>query len=514
MSKNQTITQAEPPEARSVRKTSFFRNTRGSINIMMAAMMPVVAAGVGVVVDGANLIRVQNNLQESTDAAALAAAVFVIGGEKDNRNGNKIKKGDVEAVAKDYLNNNFRVAGTAGNDQGAKLVKLTQTGDRISVEATYTQSHFIMGMFGQERTEIGARATVGLPDPKGRDIRMSLVLDNSFSMHGGRMSDLKKAATQFVEHFETFDDAKIGIVPFNTYVNVGTENHSKPWIRIYGEGYYGNSECRMQSNETSRTNCRMVQTTYRRDGIETYGTHEQCDVEYGPAYEVCNTPDQRGWSGCVTSRLDGESNKSYYDREKFTGILNVECVFKLTPLMSSKDVKLKNNIDAMSVQADTYIPQGIIWGHMLLDHRAPFGFPGTVASDQAANRYMVVMSDGENTLEAYEFDSADRALDFTRPNGETLPPGDISIHSTATSSLPADTLMKKRCDNAKAEGIRIFTIAIGIDPSSRSYQVLKECASENDDHFAFRDTSQLKFVFKEIADRISSDGSESVRLLK
>ncbi len=495
-------------------RKSFLRDRRGSINIMMAAMMPVVAAGVGVVVDGANLIRVQNNLQESTDAAALAAAVFVIGGETNNRNGNKIKKGDVDAVATDYLTSNFRVAGTGGNDQGAKLVKLTQTDDRIIVETSYQQTHFIMGMFGQERTEIGAKATVGLPDPKGKDIRVSLVLDNSFSMHGGKISDLKAAAKSFVDHFQSFDDAKIGVVPFNQLVNVGTENASKPWVRILGEGYYGDSNCRMQSNETSRTNCRMENTSYSRDGITTYGTQERCDVTYGPPYQVCNTPDFRGWAGCVTSRMPGEGDKPYYDREKFTGLVNVECVHKLTPLVSSKNAKLKNDIDALYPIADTYMPQGVIWGHMLLDHREPFGFPGSVAGDQASNRYMVIMSDGENTLEEQDYDTADARLDFTRPNGETLPAGRVNLHDNTSDSKDADLLMKQRCDNAKREDIRIFTIAIGINPSSESYKVLKDCASENDDHFAFRDTNQLKFVFKQIADRITSDGNESVRLLK
>ncbi len=91
-------------------------------------------------------------------------------------------------------------------------------------------------------------------------------------MHGTKMSDLKKAAKSFVDHFEPYEDAKIGVVPFNQLVNVGTDNASKPWVRILGEGYYGNSDCYMQSNETQQNQLPDGGTSHTtRDGITTYG---------------------------------------------------------------------------------------------------------------------------------------------------------------------------------------------------------------------------------------------------
>ncbi len=170
MTNDRSQTSTNAPERQRPRPRSFFADKRGSINIMMAALMPVVAAGVGVVLDGANLIRVQNNLQESTDSAALAAAILVVNGEKDNRNGNKVKKGDMEAAAEDYLDANFRAEGFVEGGAGARLVKLTKNDNSITVETSYQQRHFIMGMFGEQSTQIGASATVGLPDASARGI--------------------------------------------------------------------------------------------------------------------------------------------------------------------------------------------------------------------------------------------------------------------------------------------------------------------------------------------------------
>ncbi len=176
----------EAPNSRNTMKPgarrAFLRNRSGSINIMMAALMPVVAAGVGVVVDGANLIRIQNHLQESADTAALAAASHV------SKNPD-YRDADVNTVAVKFLDANFR----SRTGPKASLNGLTITDDDVTVQASFTQKHFIMGMFGTSESLVSVTARADYQGPEDIEARIALVLDNSYSMYGNRINDLKKA---------------------------------------------------------------------------------------------------------------------------------------------------------------------------------------------------------------------------------------------------------------------------------------------------------------------------------
>ena len=58
------------------------------------------------------------------------------------------------------------------------------------------------------------------------------------------------------------------------------------------------------------------------------------------------------------------------------------------------------------------------------------------------------------------------------------------------------------CENAKDEGIRIFTIRVSLE-DERSEDLLRACASAPEDYIDVPDSDRLDEAFRQITDRIS-----------
>ncbi len=525
------MAKTEPTKSASkpARKTSFMRNQNGSINIMMAAMMPVIAAGVGVVVDGANLIRMQNHLQESADTAALAAASHV-------SKTPEYRVSDVNEVANRFLDANFRGGEGAGNGPKASLESVVITDDDITVQASYNQKHFIMGMFGQSNSIVRVTARADYEGPEDIEARIALVLDNSYSMYGSRISDLKNATKKFATYFKDSPHTDIGIVPFATYVNVGTDKRGKNWLEVMPDNdkVTSREQCSTNRPVTGTSNCRTVtgtQATYpngtqksrrkceTRDGAnicwnETYwdngtpvyveNTYQQCDNTYGNPVTTCNTVEDRQtftWNGCVSSRTDPHSETSYFDGEKFIGLTNTQCPPAITP-MTSNTSQLMAAANAMRPDGETFIPQGIEWGRIMLDPREPLPYSTSGKGNDHTNRFMIVMSDGNNTQDVKEYSRNSANVTSLHNPDERVSAQKVALHKTGNPKK-ADKLMVSRCEAAKADDVLIFTIAMGVPSGSDSLKALKGCATDPKWHFSFNNSSQLDTVFENIADEIT-----------
>ena len=505
------------------RRTSFLLDRHGSINIMMAAMMPVVAAGVGVVVDGANLIRIQNNLQESADTAALAGASHV------SKNP-KYRKADVDQVASKFLGANFR------SGQGATLDSLIISDDDVTIQASFTQTHFIMGMFGQPTSLVRVTAKADFEGPEDIEARIALVLDNSYSMYGSRIRDLKSATKRFADHFKNSPHADIGIVPFATYVNVGTDKRGKGWLEVMPDNdkVTTREECKTERSVTGQSNCRTVNGTRNtypngrektrrkcevRDGtnvcweekywdrgaaVQEPHTYQQCDKTYGPKTRTCKMKTDRKtyiWNGCVSSRTDPHSEAAHFDGEKFIGLTNTQCPPSITP-MTSNTSQLLAAANAMRPDGETFIPQGIEWGRIMLDPREPLPYSTSGKGNDHTNRFMIVMSDGNNTQDVKEYSRNSANVTSLHNPDERVGAQKVALHSTGNPKK-ADQLMVSRCEAAKADDVLIFTIAMGVPSGSDSLKALKGCATDPKWHFSFNNSSQLDTVFENIADEIT-----------
>jgi Flp pilus assembly protein TadG len=131
---------------------------------------------------------------------------------------------------------------------------------------------------------------------------------------------------------------------------------------------------------------------------------------------------------------------------------------KVRPL-SNDFAGLKSQISAMTPYANTHIALGVQFGYQLLSPNGVYNSAGTVAdyTDTNTIKYLVLLTDGTQTEAAFGAGGA----------------RDISQGETNLVAL---------CDNAKASGIQILTMAVGVSDAATSAR-LQGCASDATNNF-------------------------------
>ena len=185
----------------------------------------------------------------------------------------------------------------------------------------------------------------------------------------------------------------------------------------------------------------------------------------------------------------------------------------LTPLTDNK-ATVAAAITAMASQGYTNIHQGTIWGFHMLSPSEPL--PQGKSYDAATSKVMIVMTDGENTVDSYgsNMNKADTYQAYGWP-GARSQTGGISYNgriysndypypnSDAQVTAAMDSRTLESCNNAKAMGIQIFTIGLNA-PDQKTISLLTSCATKPADAYFPTDSNQLTPVFKEIADQLAN----------
>jgi hypothetical protein len=201
--------------------------------------------------------------------------------------------------------------------------------------------------------------------------------------------------------------------------------------------------------------------------------------------------------------------------------------------------QVMNRIDSLTAEWNmgTIIAPGIAWGLRVLSPQAPF----TEGSDYSrrVRKYMIVLTDGELTTEAeynvqgscssakntsktYAFAPSTLHLDgrslSTYGPRDTFSPYGYIRDSDPFGSGPSSwadvredlhQVSLDACETVKAaggdDGITIFTIAVSDDAGegTKVSNLLKDCASSDDNFFLATDDAALLDAFGLIAARIS-----------
>lgn len=310
---------------------AFWKNNRGNVATMFGLALVPLLLGVGAAVDMVRIHNVNTTLQAAVDEAALAGATSKKINDKKN----------LKAIVQTYLNTNqaFTVL-----EKGAKVTQGIDTANGsffVKVEGKMKTS--FMKLAGIKTVKINAISAVGLGI---QGMEVALVLDNTGSMAGSKLSSLKVAAKQFVSILESskadYADLKFGLVPFSKYVNVGLGNASASWIK-------------------------------------------------GPSKPA-------SWNGCVGSQASPKDVNVGASGGKFPAIDGGVCPTPIVPL-TTNTMSINANIDAMVAVGNTYVAGGVLWGWNVLDSSQPFTEGKTPAQLKAISgrKVMVVMTDGTNT---------------------------------------------------------------------------------------------------------------------
>ena len=405
-------------------------------------------------------------------------------------------------------------------------------GNTVQSTAQVTATPLMAGVFGSKITVTAQSQVVRAVNA----LEVAMVLDNTGSMAGTKISLLKTAASNFIDTLSAAaatstnpNAVKIGIVPFSMTVNVGSQYKSASWIDTTGASPINDQIFSTHANRL---------TLFQQMGVSWGGCVENRQAPYdvqdtAPTTSTPATlftpyfaPDEPGnsgttWNGMTwynnyladgttsTSWSTRQGNVAKYNTKTFvnsgtnnsTGYTygpNAGCSLQPLTRLSTNWTTLKTAINAMTVGGDTNIPMGMVWGWHVLSPNAPFA-DGVAYGTPKTTKVIVMMTDGQNqnTPNSNSDASFYSGDGYIWQNRLGITSGSQTQRQTALDAR--ETLV---CNNMKAQGIVIYTVRIDVQDSN--YAVLQACASSPSQFYDVQDVTQLNSVFAAIAGAIEN----------
>lgn len=525
----------------------FGRDERGVTAVVYGIVFAVVLLAAAVGVDHGRLVTEVSRDQWALDAALLAAA---------DRLGSDDQDVSGPEMARAFYTENRR------RSAESRLTDIVFDADAGEVSArTHTiWTSTLLKAFGYDTTtlSVGGRVIKG-----NGSVEIALALDNSGSMAGVYIADLKTAATNLVELVfagsEGSENVKVGIVPFAGSVNIGSGYAGEDWMdqtglssihyqdfsgprtrsQLFadlGVGWGGCVEVRPGIHATTDS----VPTTADGDTlfVPMFAPDEPDDANagsgsYNNSYVVddggsctpqactCTSYSRRGrctnWSltpvsspAAAQARTckyagGGSAPRDQCSRGSQSGPgPNYMCTTRpVLPLTSNKsDVELA--IQSMVANGNTNIAEGVMWGWRVLSPGVPFA-EGRVYEDRTNDKYLIVMTDGQNTYPSAANHNRSRygAYGYADPYAASAPDRLGTTYSSTAYVSRIDANTRAACANAKAEGITVYSVAFRLESDPATQALLRECASSGDKAFTASDGEALNQAFQKIAREIS-----------
>ena len=201
----------------------FWRSKSGNFALLMGLGLPAILSAVAFAVDVSTIMRAKSNLQNALDSANLASSHL----------------GDLDITRTDAFNRYFQ-ANIAGHGELANA-QATLTVDRgvnfIKTKAVASADvNLNFGfLFGHNRhIAVDASAV-----ESNNQLEVVLVLDNTGSMAGARMTALRTATKSLLDTLEATKSPtrqiRASLVPFVTAVNVNGDEFDPSWIDMDGK---------------------------------------------------------------------------------------------------------------------------------------------------------------------------------------------------------------------------------------------------------------------------------------
>ena len=475
----------------------FKRAQKGTTVVIFGIVAVPLLAIAGGAVDYGRAVKTKAQLITTLDAAVLAA-MMQYSLDEDT---------DYKQVIKNYVLKNLEEANKSyhGIEIDVNVPDITEEGEMKAGISTTVKTNFLMLVgFDQFDIHINSASMVG-----GNALEVALVLDNTGSMAGDKIADLKDAAKDLVDVIMpdgANDNIKMSLIPFADYVNIGMDNRDESGLDIplditVTSNTGGYEKCWNEypnSTQECTTNPYVPGTCYN-DGVP-YDCMEYdgqtCTGDKGDPVEECKwveagqKDDNYKWCGVVGSRKHDLNVK---DEEYSTGVPGImstssswcNAITPVTRLTSNRDSILAG-LDAMKSERNTYIPSGLVWGWRSISGQAPFA-DGVPDGDESVKKVIVLMTDGSNTksMNKRTGESASKNL------------SEVWDHSKSNTAQ-ANTYTSELCANIKEKNIMVFTIAFDVEEGSDTETLMQGCAGNGGKYFDADDGEALGEAFKEI----------------
>ncbi|MDX2258346.1 MAG: TadE/TadG family type IV pilus assembly protein [Hyphomicrobiaceae bacterium] len=473
--------------------------------------------------------------QRAVDAAVLAASVK-LGTPNQDSEGEALAQAFYEANRKDSTPSALGTI-TFDNETGEVTAQTQTTWQATLLNAL---NSYFPGI-GDDKP-ISKRATVV---KGGGSVEVALVLDNSGSMAGTHIENLRTAASNLLQVLfagaEGTDRVMVGVVPFAASVNVGAGSADSGWIDTGGAAstHYENfaeSRTRMQlfadMGQTwrgcveARAGGHDVTDTPPASGdtlfVPMFSPDEPGDAgsnELGysnsylnddggsctPYTRVCTEYSRRGncrnWEVQRLPNAEAQARTCKYAGQSPNGHQgpNAQCTTQAILPLNATRSEVEAAVATMQASGNTNIKEGVAWGWRVLSPGVPFT-EGREGDAQHNRKIMVLMTDGENMYNSSS--THNKSVYGAHGFAAKGRLGTTYSQSAYTNYLNART--REACTNAKAAGITIYTVAFRLENNPTTQALLRDCASGPDNVFTASDGAGLVQSFRSIGRDISS----------
>jgi Flp pilus assembly protein TadG len=496
------------------RLAAFTAADRGAIAVQAAFLIAPIAVLAFGMVDVNRASIGKKNLQDALDAATLMTA-----------RSNAVAAEDIQSVGAAALNGQLQ-----GQLDDATLSSATFTSDGTTIHgaATLSVAPVVANLWLQSNMTVGARSDVVRSVNK---LEIAMVLDNTGSMAGSKLSNLKTAANDFIDQLaaaaarssET-NPVKIGIVPFSNAVRLASATadinayKAAAWMDAAGnapaskEIFYNNpaiNRFTLLSNlglswggcVESRAAPYDVQDTAPTSAAPAtlftpYFWPDEADNDSDEVNHYLDDDEGSGWSW---QRRQGNTAKYDHTISASTSSgPNKGCNMQPISRLSTDWTALKAKVTAMNAVGETHIPLGMAWGWHLLTPNAPFadGKPYGTANN---TKVVVLMTDGDNT---YSVNSSNNRSNYDGYGFIWQGRAGTTSNTHSTRQDAIDDRLALICTNMKAAGIVIYTVRVEVTTGSSS--LLQNCATRPDMFYDVQSASNLTAVFSAIAGSIQN----------
>jgi len=420
---------------------------------------------------------------------------------------------------------------------GVTLVSsnFTLTGDTVTGYAEITAPAIAPGVWTHSNITANSKVVRSLDR-----LEVALVLDNTGSMSGTKLTNTKTAAKNLIDTLVTAaaqstltDPLKVSLVPFSMTVrvqsttsltNYNVTTHSGTGIPTWldpeakAEVAAGTDNFDVQTDRfklmkqmgLSWAGCvESRQQPY--DIQETAPTSSTAATMFVPYFWPDEPDSSAGYYGYQNDYLsDGTNSNNWLTRQrnsaKYTSAPswgdgpNEDCTMQPLIRLTTATSSVKTAIDAMVATGETNVPMGLMWGWHTLSPNAPFA-DGAAYNSTHLRKIIILMTDGDNTntnpsnwngnASYYE------GLGYIWQNLLGIVSGS---DSTRTSKMNAR--FTALCTNVKDQGITIYTV--GVQVSSSSKTLLQGCATSTDKYYDVTAASDLNAAFAAIAGSINA----------
>lgn len=531
------------------RARRFGHDEAGVSAVFFGIVFAVIMLATAIAVDHGRLVTEVSRDRWALDAAVLAAS---------DRLGTDDQDTSGKALARLFYDENRR---DSVESEIVDIVLDAENGE-VSARTQTTWHSTLLKAFGYDTVDLGVSARVVRGDGT---VEVALVLDNSGSMAGSYIEELRTASKDLVDIVfagaEGTDKVKVGVVPFAASVNVGPDNADESWMdqsggssihhidQLAGErrtrqqlfsdlgvAWAGCVEVRPGAHATSDslpsdTDADSLfvpmfapdEPDPRNDQGNSYNNSYVVDDGGSCTPQACNCTKTNKQGACtnwslakIASAAEAQARTCKYagggsvpadscSRGSQDGPgPNYMCTTRPLLALSQDKTEVKTAIDAMGASGNTNIGEGVMWGWRVLSPTLPFA-EGRSYDDVENKKALIVMTDGQNTYSSSSNHNKSRygAYGYADPY-EAGAEGRLGTTYTSTAYVSQMTQnTRTACANAKAAGITVFSVAFRLESDPATQALLRECASGTDKVFVASNGDALIQSFQNIGRQIS-----------